>query len=108
MLCPWEITPQGVLLRVHLQPRAAHNRLIGLHGETLKIALTAPPVDNAANSALLAFLAALLRVPRSSVLLVSGKKSREKRVLISTTDPQYVTQRLKSTLTRVDKPGGDD
>ena len=108
MVCPWSVTPHGVLLRVHLQPRAAHDRVVGLHGEALKIALTAPPVENAANAALLAFLAALLQVPHASVSLMSGAKSREKRVLVSTTNPQHVAQRLESTLLRVDKKKGDD
>ena len=105
---PWSVTPQGVLLRVHLQPRAAHDRVVGLHGEALKVALTAPPVENAANAALLAFLAALLQVPRASVSLMSGAKSREKRVLVSTATPQHLVQRLESTLRRVDKEKGDD
>ncbi len=108
MVCPWSVTPQGVLLRVHLQPRAAHDRVVGLHGEALKIALTAPPVENAANAALLAFLAALLQVPRASISLISGAKSREKRVLVSTTNPQHIAQRLASILLRVDKKKGDD
>jgi len=105
---PWSLTPQGVLLRVHLQPRAAHNRLVGLHGEALKVALTAPPVDGAANVALLIFVADLLRLPRSAVSLASGAKSREKRLLISTEDPPRIIQRLKSLVTPVDKPRGDD
>jgi len=105
---PWSVTPQGVVLRVHLQPRAARDRVAGLHGEALKIALTAPPVENAANTALLAFLSALLQIPRSSVSLVSGGKSREKRVLVRTAAPQSVTQRIKDILTRVDKKKGDD
>jgi uncharacterized protein len=105
---PWSVTLQGVLLRVHLQPRAARDRVVGLHGEALKVALTAAPVENAANSALLAFLATLLRVPRASVSLVSGAKSREKRVFVSTVNPQHVTQRLENTLPRVDKKKGDD
>jgi hypothetical protein len=105
---PWHVTAQGVLLHIHLQPRAARDRVVGLHGEALKVTLTAPPVENAANSALLTFLAALLEVPRTSMSLVSGAKSREKRVLVSTTNPQHVAQRLKRTLLRVDKKRADD
>jgi len=105
---PWRVSPTGVLLHVHLQPRAARNRVVGLHGEALKITLTAPPVANAANSALLAFLAGLLEVPRTAVSLVSGEKSREKRVLVSTTNPQDVAKRLDCTLLRVDKKRVDD
>ena len=105
---PWTVTAHGVLLRIHLQPRAARDRVAGLHGEALKVTLTAPPVDNAANSALLTFLAAFLEVPRTSLSLVSGAKSREKRVLVSTTNPQRVARRLTSTLWRVDKKRADD
>ena len=108
MLYPWSVVPKGVLLRVHLQPRATHDRVVGVHGEALKVTLTAPPVANAANSALLAFLAGLLEVPRASVSLVSGEKSREKRVLVSTTNPQDVARRLERTLLRVDKERVDD
>jgi uncharacterized protein (TIGR00251 family) len=108
MSCPWRVIPTGVLLHVHLQPRAARTRVVGLHGEALKVTLTAPPVANAANSALLAFLAGLLEVPRISVSLVSGEKSREKRVLVSTTNPRDVAKRLERTLLRVDKERVDD
>ena len=105
---PWSMIPKGVLLRVHLQPRAARDRVAGLHGEALKVTLTAPPVANAANAALLAFLAGLLEVPRASISLVSGEKSREKRILVNTPNPQQVAQRLERTLLRVDKKRADD
>lgn len=105
---PWSVTPEGVVLRVHLQPRASHDRLVGFHGEAFKIALTAPPVEGAANAALLTFLAALLHVPRSCVALLSGAKSREKRVLVSTAAPVQVIQALERNLARVDKKMGDD
>lgn len=108
MSCPWSETRQGVVLRVHLQPRAARDRLVGRHGEALKVALTAPPVEGAANAALLTFLAALLHVPRSCVALLSGAKSREKRVLVSTAVPVQVIQALERNLARVDKKKGDD
>jgi uncharacterized protein (TIGR00251 family) len=95
-------------LRIHLQPRASHNRLVGLHGEALKIALTAPPVEGAANTALLAFTATLLQVPRSSVSLRSGAKNREKHVFVQTADPEHVVRQIARCLARVDKKNGDD
>lgn len=108
MSFPWQQTSQGVLLQVYLQPRASRNRLAGLHGEGLKIALTAPPVEGAANAALLQFLARILGIPRSSVFLRSGEKRREKRVLIRTTDPERLMLQLQEALVRVDKKKGDD
>ena len=108
MTCPWQHITQGIRLRIHLQPRAASNRVVGLHGESLKIALTAPPVEGAANTALLRFLAFQLKIPISSLSLLSGEKSREKQVLIYTTHSEQITQSLMEMLRRVDKKNRDD
>ena len=108
MTCPWQHTAQGVRLRVHLQPRASHNRVVGTYGETLKIALTAPPVEGAANAALLRFLASQLHIPVSSVSLLSGEKSREKQVLICTTNSEQIMRSLTEVLRRVDNKKRDD
>jgi len=70
----------GVELLVLVQPRASRSRVVGEHGGYLKVQLAAPPVDGAANAALLELLADLLGVPRRQVSLVSGESSRRKRV----------------------------
>jgi len=69
-----------VELLVQVQPRASRSRVVGEHGGYLKVQLAAPPVDGAANAALLELLADLLGVPRRQVSLVSGESSRRKRV----------------------------
>ncbi len=68
----------GALLRVHAQPRASRNALVGIHGDALKIAVQAPPVDSAANEALREFLAELFGLPSSRVSLRTGEASRKK------------------------------
>jgi uncharacterized protein (TIGR00251 family) len=65
-----------------VQPGAKKTELAGLHGETLKIRLAAPPVDGKANGCLIAFLAEFLNVPRAQVELLSGAGSRQKRVRV--------------------------
>jgi uncharacterized protein (TIGR00251 family) len=70
----------GVRLRLHVQPRASRTESAGLHGDALKIRVAAPPVDGAANSALLGFLAERLGVPRSAVRLAGGGSGRRKIV----------------------------
>lgn len=75
-------TPEGVYLSVKLQPRASRTQLHGLHGSELKISVTAPPVDAAANLALIEFLAETLKVSRSSIQLVRGQTSRHKSIFI--------------------------
>lgn len=76
-------TQDGVYLAVKLQPRASRNGIQGLHGNELKIALTAPPVDSAANAALVKFIAESLSVSRSTVQLVRGQTSRHKTLFIA-------------------------
>ena len=69
-------------LRVHAVPGAKRTEAQGLHGSSLKIKVQARAVEGAANSALIDFLAGELQVPRGRCVLVSGEKSREKRVLV--------------------------
>lgn len=70
--------PDGVFLSVKVQPRASRNEVGGLHGNELKVAVTAPPVDSAANEAVVELLAETLGLPRRSVSLVRGQTSRHK------------------------------
>jgi hypothetical protein len=72
----------GVCLRVKLQPRASRNEIGEAAGNELKIRVTAPPVDSAANEALLRLLADVLDCPRSAVRLTRGHTSRHKVVFL--------------------------
>ncbi|MBM4155489.1 MAG: YggU family protein [Lentisphaerae bacterium] len=73
----------GVVLSLHVAPRAKRTEVAGLHGAALKVRLAAPPVDDRANRELLRFVAGRLGVPNSAVDLVSGQTSREKRVAVA-------------------------
>ena len=68
---------------VRIQPRSSKNGVTRMEDGTLKIRLTAPPVDGAANEALVKFLSEALSVSKSQVEIVTGHTSREKRVKIS-------------------------
>jgi uncharacterized protein len=76
-------TPTGVSIRVYVAPRASANKVVGEHNGALKVALTAPPVDGAANKALVEFLAKALGVSRAAVRLASGETSRNKVVQVA-------------------------
>lgn len=97
---PWSQTPEGLSLRIYLQPRAARNRVVGLRGDAIKITLTAPPIEGRANMALVAFLSRFLKLPRSAVALESGTKSRGKRVRIITPDPTLIIHQLEQHLSQ--------
>jgi hypothetical protein len=79
---------------VHAQPGARRTEVVGLHGESLKIRLAAPPVDGKANAALRAFVAERLGVPAMRVELVAGASSREKRLRVSGVDAATLLERL--------------
>jgi hypothetical protein len=72
----------SVSFTVRVQPRAGKNEVAGVMDGTLKIRLQAPAVEDRANQALCAFLADLLKRPKSAVRLLSGERSRTKRVEI--------------------------
>jgi uncharacterized protein YggU (UPF0235/DUF167 family) len=81
---PWRAVPGGVELAVRLTPRGGKARIDGVARHDgrpcLRVRVPAPPVEGAANAALLAFLAAALGLPRSAVRLAAGERARAKRV----------------------------
>ena len=72
----------GVVLLLKVQPRAAKTEIAGVLGRELKVKVAAPPVDSAANEALLEFLADTLSCPRRACVLLRGATSRHKQVLV--------------------------
>ncbi len=72
---------EGFVVSIVVQPRSAKNEVVGVHAGSLKIKLTAPPVDGTANKALVKFLAKRWHLPASSVEILSGHTGRRKRIL---------------------------
>ena len=91
--------PAALRLHVHLQPRAARNRIVGWHGEALKVQVHAPPVEGAANAALVELLAKTLGAPRRAVRILQGSASRNKVVEIDSPDPSACRERLEAGAT---------
>ena len=73
-------TREGIRLRIRVQPRATQNQVIGVHGDALKVRITSPPVDGAANKQCVQFIAKYMGLSRSAVELVSGASSRNKTI----------------------------
>jgi len=86
--------PDGVFLSVKLQPRASTNEIGEPMGSELRIKVTSPPVDSAANEALVRLLADRLDCPRSKVELVRGHTSRHKVVKIYGLSPEEFAAKL--------------
>lgn len=89
-------TETGVRLEVLVQPRASRTRAVGEHDGRLKIQIAAPPVEGAANAALVGFLAERLRLPKGSIAIVGGETGRRKSVEIAGADAAAVQEALST------------
>jgi uncharacterized protein len=87
-------TPGGILLYIKLQPRASKNEIGEPFGDELKIKMTAPPVDAAANDALIELLAEKLACSRGRIEILRGQTSRHKSIMLRGFSPQDVFQKL--------------
>lgn len=85
---------QDVIIDIHAQPGAKRSAVVGEHGGRLKIAIASPPVDGKANSALITFLAKTLGVSKSSVSILSGETSRQKRLIVHQISDQVCMEKI--------------
>jgi len=87
----------GVALSILVQPRASRNQVVGLQGDELKVRLTSPPVEGAANKLCGQFFGKLFGIARGQVEIISGDKSRHKRLLlhgVSETDARRILDKF--------------
>lgn len=82
------------ILHVYCQPGARQTQWAGWHDGRPKLQLKAPPVDGAANQALIEFMAAWLDLPKTKIVLTAGQQSRFKRLVIEGMDDAELQQRL--------------
>ena len=95
-MSPWSIqeTEDAVLFKIKVQPRSSKNQICGLQSDALKIKLTAPPVDGAANAAILRFLAEQLSIPQSALKIISGQTSQHKLIRAEGLKLEQIMERL--------------
>lgn len=72
----------GITIEIKVQPRASRNQIVGEQDGSLKIKLTAPPVEGEANQALVDYLASVLDTPRRNIILLKGESSRNKIIAV--------------------------
>ena len=73
--------PNGIVFNVFVLPRSSKNKIVGVHGDALKVKVTAPPVAGAANKMCLKFLAKCLKARYARLEIISGQASRTKQIL---------------------------
>lgn len=84
-----------LILHVLIQPRSSKTEIAGRHGETLKIRLTSPPVEGAANEQCRSLLSKVLKVPKKNIEIISGLKSRIKKLKITNISRSDAEKALK-------------
>ncbi|MDN3699127.1 MULTISPECIES: DUF167 family protein YggU [Vibrio] len=87
---------QDILLRLYIQPKASRDKIVGLHGEELKIAITAPPVDGKANAHLTKYLAKQFKVAKGLVVIEKGELGRHKQIRIC--EPSQIPTDIQAIL----------
>ena len=87
-------TENGVLFAAIIQPRSSENMITGIHGDALKIKLTAPPVDGAANKLCVKFLASVLGLPSSDIEIIKGHSGRKKKIFVRSVTREYLESKI--------------
>lgn len=98
MECFTELPNNSLSLNVYVQPRASRNKFAGMHGKAVKLCITAPPVDDKANGAVLIFLSKLFGIPKSAMHIKSGRQGRNKQIIISGPSLAQAQKALKAAL----------
>lgn len=74
---------RGATVSIHVQPRASRTEVVSMHEGWLKVRVAAPPVDGAANAAIIGWLSKRLKVPKSDIVFLSGERGRRKVILVT-------------------------
>jgi uncharacterized protein len=85
-------------IRVHVIPNAKIDKVVGEHGDAIKVKLRAPAVEGKANAALRRFLAEKLSIPQRAIVLERGERSRDKMIRIDALSEEEVRSRLIATI----------
>ena len=89
---------EGLLISINVQPRSSKTEIIGIHQNSLKIKLTSPPIEGAANSLLIKFISKELGIAKSNIVLKSGEKSRKKKLTVKGCSKEEAIQKLAANI----------
>ncbi|HIF9251621.1 TPA: DUF167 family protein YggU [Photobacterium damselae] len=99
MSCPaLSLMGDDLIIRLYIQPKASRDQIVGIHGEELKIAITAPPIDGKANAHLTKYLSKQFKVAKGHIVIEKGELGRHKQVRVESPRemPAIITELLNS------------
>lgn len=94
---------QGIIFSVKLVPNSSFNRIVDYTNEYVRIKISAPPVENKANKELISFCSKLFDVNKSKIEIISGDKSKLKKILIKDRNFEEITQKLLFVINSIHK-----
>ena len=97
------ITDNGVIIAVKLVPNSSFNKIVDYCNEFIRIKISAPPIENKANKEFIDFLSDCFKINRSKIKIVSGDKSKLKKIFISNVDTNDVIQKIMFVLNSIQK-----
>lgn len=95
MSCVW-YEGEDLILKLYIQPKASRDEIVGVHGEELKVAITAPPIDGKANAYLAKYLAKQFKVAKSNIDIEKGELGRHKQVRIHS--PSQIPENVQTLI----------
>ena len=90
---------KDLLLKIYVQPKASRDQIVGIHGDELKIVITAPPIDGKANAYLQKYFSKIFKVPKGNIAILKGELGRHK--LIKVISPRMIPEEIDCLLTLV-------
>ena len=97
------IVDNGVIIAVKLVPNSSFNKIVDYCSEFIRIKIFAPPIENKANKELIEFLSDCFKINRSKIKIISGDKSKLKKIFISDVDTNDVIQKIMFVLNSIQK-----
>lgn len=96
-----KIVEDGVVLKIRIAPNSAKNQLV-LSDDMVKLKITAQPIENKANKAVVEYLSKLFKIPKTSISILKGDTSKDKTLLLKTSDLSKI-ENIKTILSDVEK-----
>lgn len=96
-----KIVDDGVVLKIRIAPNSAKNQLV-LSDDMVKLKITAQPIENKANKAVVEYLSKLFKIPKTSISIIKGDTSKDKTLLLKTADLTKI-ENIKTILSDVEK-----
>jgi len=94
----FKIVGNNIIIKTKIIPGSSKNKIIGVYVNTLKIAITSPPVEGKANKKCISYLSKYFDIAKSKIEILSGEKSKNKLIKIYNINPDDILEKLEKDI----------